>query len=98
VRSKRTRANFLGQGLGRLFEPRELNSGAFDLTSQRHRLAEQARSIVGAAGELAREHRLGLGESGPEHELGRREDLLGRGGIAGLLQQKIDVGTKYVRE
>ena len=58
-------------------QARELDPSAFGLSGQRHRLAEQARSLVGPAAKLAREHRLGLREARADHQLGRGEDLAG---------------------
>ena len=79
-------------------QPRKLDARAFNLARQRDRLAEQARGFVGAAGQFAREHGLGLGEAGPHHQLGGGENLGVGFGVVALLQQQIDIGTKHVGE
>ena len=51
------------------------------------RLAEQARRIVAAAGKLARQHRLGLGDAGPDQHLARGEQVGDRGRIVAALRR-----------
>ena len=88
----------LGRGLGQLLEPGQRDPVALDLAGQRHRLAEQPRGFVGTAAELARQHRLGLGEAGPHHQLAGLENLVGRRRVGALLQQDVEVGPKHPRE
>ena len=82
--------------LGNQLEARKLDSSALDLAAQIDRLAEQARRFVTAAAQLARKHRLGLGEAGTNHELGGGEDLRQIGRIAGFFQQQVDIGPKDI--
>jgi hypothetical protein len=49
-------------------EPGDLDALAFDVAGQGDGLAEQARGLAAAAGKLAGEHGLGLGDAGADHD------------------------------
>ena len=64
-----------------LAEPRILDPGALDIAVQRRRLAEQARTIVAAARQFARQHRLRVGNTGTDLQLAGDEEIADCGRI-----------------
>ena len=81
-----------GARLVRGLQPRQLDTAAFDVAGQGHRLAKHARRLVRAAGQLPRQDRLGLGDAGPDQDLAGGEEIGGRGRAGIGLDQQFEIG------
>ena len=79
-------------------EAGQLDPAPLDVAGQVDRLAEQARSLVAAAGKLARQHRLGLGDAGAKQHLAGREQVGDRGRIVAARGEQGEIGFERAPE